>query len=77
MHSQCQNGQMQISCDTAEFTDLLLWTLEKRFKIISSPSRNPDRRRKIYDANPPNPVPLPELAPDALSVFSLLSEFSG
>ena len=77
MHSQCQNGQMQISCDTTEFTDLLLWTLEKRLKIIGSASRNPDRHRKIYDANPPNPVPLPELTPSALSVFPLLFEFSG
>jgi hypothetical protein len=24
---------MEISCDTAEFTDLLLWTLEKRLKL--------------------------------------------
>jgi hypothetical protein len=27
MHSQCQNVQMQISSDTAEFTGLLQWTL--------------------------------------------------
>jgi hypothetical protein len=40
---------MQMSLDPAEFTRLVLWTIEKRVKITGSTRRNSDRD----DANPP------------------------
>ncbi len=48
MHLQCQNRQMQMSFDPAEFTRLLLWTIEKRLKIVGSGVEIPTEMTPIY-----------------------------
>jgi hypothetical protein len=40
--------------DPAEFTELLLWTLETPLKTVRGASRNPDRDLEIYDARYPS-----------------------
>jgi hypothetical protein len=76
MHSQCQNGAIAISSDIAEFRGLL-WTLENVYKTSEVRVEIPTEADGTYDAISSARIPAPALKRRALSVFTLLFEFSG
>jgi hypothetical protein len=75
MHSQCQNGAIEISCDIAEFRSLV-WTLEKVYKASEVRVEILTEADRTYDTITSARIPAPALTRRALFVFPLLYEFS-